>query len=119
MRHGLRAMKSFFGARKRWLVAYRAGSDVTAKAAFLVITVAAARRLSPGDSGVFAPGTTTGWVASVAADFGIQLHLARRVALRPAAAASILRAWTDARLATSAVALTVLAASVLVGIEQT
>ena len=68
------------------LVAYRAFSDTVGKIAFLVITVLAARRLTPEEFGVFALGTTLGWMTAVATDFGMQMHLAREIARRPHAA---------------------------------
>src|SRR5262249_1914551 len=86
--------------RHALLVAYKALADLTGKGAFFVITVLAARRLSQDDFGVFSLATTLGWMLSVAADFGIQLHLARAVALDPDAAAPLLTRWLNVRLAT-------------------
>ena len=59
--------------RQTALVAYRAGSDIAGKAAFFLVTVAAARRLSPDAFGVFSLATTVGWIAAIGTDFGIQL----------------------------------------------
>jgi O-antigen/teichoic acid export membrane protein len=87
------------------LVAYRAFSDVAGKGAFFLVTLVAARRLSQDAFGLFSLGTTVGWIAAVATDFGIQLHLARAVAQRPENAARLLRAWLRVRLWTSVVAL--------------
>ena len=87
------------------LVAYRAFSDVAGKGAFFLVTLVAARRLSQDAFGLFSLGTTVGWIAAVATDFGIQLHLARAVAQRPEDAARLLRAWLRVRLWTSVVAL--------------
>jgi O-antigen/teichoic acid export membrane protein len=87
------------------LVAYRALSDVAGKGAFFVVTLVAARRLSQDAFGLFSLGTTVGWIAAVATDFGIQLHLARAVAQRPEDAARLLRGWLRVRLWTSIVAL--------------
>jgi len=78
--------------RQAALVAYRAASDLAGKGAFFLVTLVAARRLSQDAFGLFALGTTVGWIASVATDFGIQLHLAREVAQRPGDAARLLRA---------------------------
>jgi O-antigen/teichoic acid export membrane protein len=89
------------------LVAYRAVSDAIGKAAFLIITVLAARRLSPEEFGVFAIGTTVGWIAVVASDFGLQLHLARAVSATPAAALHLLRRWLGVRVAAALGALVV------------
>jgi len=86
------------------LVAYRAGSDLIGKGAFLVITVAAARRLSQEAFGIFSLASTLGWILAIATDFGIQLHLARVVARTPADAGRLLRAWVRLRLTTSAIA---------------
>jgi O-antigen/teichoic acid export membrane protein len=94
------------------LVVYRAGSDLIGKAAFLVITVAAARRLSQEAFGIFSLASTVGWIAAIATDFGIQLHLARSVAQEPGRAPVLLRAWLRLRLATSAAAIAVTAAIV-------
>ena len=93
------------------LVAYRAASDVVGKAAFFVVTVAAARRLSAEEFGVFALGTTIGWIAVVASDFGLQMHLARSVARAPEAAGMELKRWLRVRVALAAVALIVVALS--------
>lgn len=93
------------------LVAYRAASDVAGKAAFFVVTVAAARRLSAEEFGVFALGTTIGWIAVVASDFGLQMHLARSVARAPETAGMELRRWLRVRVALAAVALIVVALS--------
>ena len=93
------------------LVAYRAASDIVGKAALFVITVVAARRLSPEGFGIFAIGTTVGWIAVVASDFGLQMHLARSVAREPEAAGYHLRRWLRLRLALAFAALLVVAAS--------
>jgi O-antigen/teichoic acid export membrane protein len=79
-------------------VAYRAGSDLVGKAAFFLVTVAAARRLSQDAFGDFSLGSTLGWMAAVTADFGLQLHLAREVARRPSEAGRLLRRWLTIRL---------------------
>ncbi len=87
------------------LVAYRAFSDVLGKGAFLVVTIAAARWLSGEAFGLFSLGSTIGWLATVAADFGIQLHLARSVAQHRDAAGPLLRDWLRVRLFTTVAAL--------------
>lgn len=96
------------------LVAYKAAADAGAKMALFVITVVAARRLSPFAFGVFAIGTTIGWLLSVATDFGVQMHLARAVARTPEAAPALLRAWGQLRVAAAAAGLVALASSLLV-----
>ena len=93
------------------LVAYRAASDVVGKAAFFVVTVVAARRLSSEEFGVFALGTTIGWIAVVASDFGLQIHLARSVARAPEAAGDEFRKWLRVRVALAAGALLVVGVS--------
>jgi O-antigen/teichoic acid export membrane protein len=101
--------------RQAALVAYRALSDVAGKGAFFLVTLVAARRLSQDAFGLFSLGTTVGWIAAVATDFGIQLNLARAVAQRPADAARLLRAWLKVRVWTAALAL----ASVAAGLALT
>jgi O-antigen/teichoic acid export membrane protein len=86
------------------LIAYKAFADVAGKGSLLVITLVAARRLSPWAFGVFGLGTALGWMVSVIADFGVQMHVARAVARAPDAAASLLARWWRVRtLATAAV----------------
>jgi O-antigen/teichoic acid export membrane protein len=82
-------------------------SEVIGKAAFLVITILAARRLSREGFGIFAIGTTVGWIAVVASDFGLQMHLARAVSRTPDAALHLLRRWLRVRVATALAALLV------------
>ena len=89
------------------LVAYRVVSDAIGKAAFLIITVLAARRLSHEEFGIFAIGTTIGWIGVVASDFGLQLHLTRAVSATPAAALHLLRRWLRVRVAAALGALLV------------
>lgn len=85
------------------LMIYRGGSDIAAKGAMFLVTVAAARTLDRADFGRFALATTLGWLASVAADMGIQAHLARAVAQQPAASAALLRRWMPVRVASGVV----------------
>ena len=93
------------------LVAYRAASEVVGKAAFFVVTIVAARRLSSEGFGVFALGTTIGWIAVVASDCGLQMHLARAVARAPGAAGYKLRKWLRVRVALAGAAIVVVALS--------
>ena len=81
-----------------FLVAYKTFADLAAKGSLFIITVAAARALTPRAFGIFALGATLGWIVAVATDFGIQLHLARAVAQRPSEAQVLLRAWLQVRL---------------------
>ncbi len=86
---------------------YRAATDLLAKGAMFIVTVVAARRLSRADFALFALASTLGWLASVAADFGLQLHLARAVAQAPRAARAILARWWPVRVGTGVAALAV------------
>jgi O-antigen/teichoic acid export membrane protein len=99
-------------SRAAALVAYKAAADLAAKVSLFIITVAAARRLSPSEFGVFSLGSTLGWMAAVAADFGMQLHLARAVARAPEAAARLLATWLRIRLFTASAAVAVVVAGV-------
>lgn len=86
------------------LVIYRVVTDLAAKLAFFLVTVAAARQLSHEAFGLFSLATTVGWIAAIAADFGLQMHLARAVAQSPAAAPALLHRWFRVRVATAAMA---------------
>ena len=89
-------------------VAYKTFADVAAKGSLFVITIVAARRLSPFAFGVFGLGTTLGWILSVVADFGIQMHLARAVARAPHAAGTLLLRWRRVRVFTTIASIAVL-----------
>jgi len=91
------------------LVAYKVAADVAAKGSLFVLTLVAARRLSTVAFGVFGLGTTVGWILAVATDFGVQMHLARRVARAPHDAAATLWRWWRVRVAAVAGALVALA----------
>jgi lipopolysaccharide exporter len=80
------------------LISYKTVADLFGKGALFAITVFAARRLAPEAFGVFALGSTLGWMVGVASDFGIQLHLARAVARQPQDAARLLATWLRVRL---------------------
>lgn len=95
------------------LVTYKAAADLAGKASIFFLTIVAARRLSPDAFGVFALGTTVGWILTVATDFGVQMHVARAVAREPIHAAAILRRWWRMRVISSAAGLGLLAASLL------
>jgi len=73
------------------LVAYKASTDVIAKAVTLLVTVGAARALSPEAFGVLALAMTTGWILGVASDAGLPLYLARAVATGPATVSVLVR----------------------------
>ena len=100
-----RAADAWTPGRHTMLMIYRGASDVAAKGAMFVITLAAARQLSRNDFGLFALASTLGWVGSVAADFGIQVHLARSVSQHPEQAAGLLRRWLPVRVTTGTTAL--------------
>ena len=101
--------RSFRNAKLRsaFLILYKTFADLAAKGALFLVTIVAARRLSPQAFGVFALGSTLGWICAVATDFGIQLHLARAVARRPQDAAPLLASWLRVRLWTAAAGLTI------------
>jgi O-antigen/teichoic acid export membrane protein len=80
------------------LAGYRAVSELAGKASVFALTVVAARRLVPTDFGLVALGMTLGWMAAVAGDFGIGLHLARETACQPDARARLFDTWLRARL---------------------
>ncbi len=100
--------------RNALLIAYKALADLAGKGAFFVITVLAARRLSQYDFGLFSLATTLGWMLSVAADFGIQLHLARAVAIDPSDAGRQLTRWLRVRIATAALSVAIVAVGCVV-----
>ena len=99
--------------RQTALVTYRVLTDVVAKATVFLITVVAARQLSTQAFGVFSLGSTIGWIAAVASDFGLQLHLARAVAQRPGDADALLRRWLRVRLGMAAAAVAVVTAALI------
>ncbi len=84
------------------LVAYKVFADSAAKGSLFVITIVAARRLPPWAFGVFGLGTTVGWMLSVIADFGVQMHLARAVAQAPDRARFLLSRWWRVRVIAAA-----------------
>jgi O-antigen/teichoic acid export membrane protein len=95
---------SFRNAKLRsvLLVAYKTIADIGGKGSTFVITLVAARRLTPWAFGVFGLGSTAGWMIAVATDFGVQMHLARAVARAPAEAGGLLRRWWRTRVLMSA-----------------
>lgn len=94
-------------------MAYKAFADLAGKGSLFVITIVAARRLTPQAFGLFSLGSTLGWMLAVASDFGIQLHLARAVARVPADADHLLAAWLRVRLWTTAIAVAAVAAGLI------
>lgn len=67
------------------LVAYKTAADLASKTVTLLVTVAAARALSPADFGVMALAMTAGWLLGVASDAGLPMFAATRVAQARAA----------------------------------
>jgi O-antigen/teichoic acid export membrane protein len=101
------------------LVGYRALSDLAAKGSLFAITVFAARRLTQESFGLFSLASTLGWMLTVAADFGIQLHVARAVARDSSAATQILRRWLPVRVGTAGVAIGIVVAGIaLTGLKR-
>lgn len=96
------------------LVAYKAFADAAGKGSLFVITLVAARQLSAWAFGVFALGTTLGWLLAVVADFGVQMHLARAVAQAPDHAATLLRHWWRARAIATVASVAALTAVLLI-----
>jgi O-antigen/teichoic acid export membrane protein len=101
------------------LVAYKAFADAAGKGSLFVITIVAARRLTPRAFGIFSLGSTVGWMAAVASDFGIQMHLARTLARTTSGAREALQAWLRVRCWTAAAALAVVAAGLAVARSST
>ncbi len=64
-------------------IAFKGLADVTGKAAMLVITVVAARRLNPDPFAILAFAMATGWLLGVATDAGLSMYLARETAREP------------------------------------
>src|SRR5687768_1632504 len=64
-------------------VGFKVLADVGGKAAMLVITVVAARRLNPDPFAILAFATATGWLLGVATDAGLSMYLARETAREP------------------------------------
>jgi O-antigen/teichoic acid export membrane protein len=64
-------------------IALKALADVAGKAAMLVITVVAARRLNPDPFAIMAFAMATGWLIGVATDAGLSIYLARETARQP------------------------------------
>lgn len=93
------------------LVGYKAFADLAGKGSIFVVTIVAARRLTTEAFGVFSLASTIGWMLAVAADCGIQLHVARAVARTPSDAGAVLGDWLRVRLWTTAGAIALLAAA--------
>jgi len=111
---------AFWRDRTAALITYRTLSDIAGKAAFFAVTVLAARRLSRDAFGIVSLGTTLGWMVAVATDFGMQMYLARTVALRPGEARYLLDTWLTVRQRTAVIGLALLAVAIAAtGMEGT
>ncbi len=64
-------------------IALKGLADAAGKAAMLVITVVAARRLNPDPFAILAFAMATGWLLGVATDAGLSIYLARETAREP------------------------------------
>ena len=64
-------------------VVFKGLADAGGKAAMLVITVVAARRLNPDPFAILAFAMATGWLCGVATDAGLSMYLARETAREP------------------------------------
>ena len=115
--NALRA-EAAIGRRHTLLVLYRGASDVAARGAMSVVTIVAARQLTRDDFGLFALASTLGWLGAVAADFGIQAHLARTVSQHPSGK-DLLRRWLPVRIVTGLGALLLAwIASIVLGVPH-
>ena len=65
------------------LIVLKGLADAAGKAAMLVITVVAARRLNPDPFAILAFAMATGWLLGVATDAGLSIYLARETARDP------------------------------------
>jgi O-antigen/teichoic acid export membrane protein len=97
------------------LIGYKIAADVAAKAVMFVLTVLAARRLTQDAFGAFGLASTLGWMLAVIADSGVQLHVARELARRPAHAAATVRRWLGVRLALTFAAVAVVTIAATLG----
>lgn len=84
--------------RSIWLIAYRGLTDALAKSVMFLITIAATRTLPRAEVGTLALAMTVGWLASVLADSGIQMHLAREAAQHPERIGRTVDRWLPVRL---------------------
>ena len=64
-------------------VVFKGLADAGGKAAMLLITVVAARRLNPDPFAILAFAMATGWLCGVATDAGLSMYLARETARAP------------------------------------
>lgn len=90
-------------------VSLKAVADAVGKAATLIITVVAARRLNADPFGVLAYAMATGWLIGVATDAGLSMHLARETARAPRRSHHLLGEVVSLRAGLAFLAATVLA----------
>lgn len=88
------------------MTTFRVVSELVAKGAYFALTVLAARQLSRDAFGLFALGSTLGWLIGVVTDGGLQMHVARTIA-RSADAGGVLSRWLGWRLSTALAGLVV------------
>ncbi len=79
-------------------IAYRTFAEIAGRLCSFGLVVLAARTLDTPVFGVFSLAWASGWLLSIAADFGLQLHSSRQVALRPEDAGSVFRRRLPVRL---------------------
>ena len=81
-----------------WRIAAKGAADMAGKAVTLIITIVAARRLNADPFGILAYAMATGWLAGVATDAGLSMHLARETARLGGAGASVRQARASRQL---------------------
>jgi len=84
--------------RTGMLIGYRVISELVGKASSFVLILLTARFLTKEEFAVLSLGYATGWILSVASDFGMQIYLAREVAKTPEIALHILKVLLRRRL---------------------
>ena len=89
------------------LVVLKVSSDIAGKLAVLGVLALAARALTTEAFAWMAIAFTTGWMLSVATDFGLQMHLAREVAREPEQAGRTLWPMLQVRTQTLAIGIVV------------
>jgi O-antigen/teichoic acid export membrane protein len=73
-----------------FLIGLKLAADVVGKAAMLIITIVAARRLNADPFAIMAFAMATGWLFGVATDAGLSMHLARETARDPSRSRQLL-----------------------------
>lgn len=97
------------------LFSYRAVTDAVSRLLYFGTLIFAARRLSADAFGLLALAATVGWMAGVVSDFGLQVHVAREVAVAPTRAGQV--AWPLLRFrAAAAVVAAVFGSAVVIAV---